>query len=310
MKIQSSIVVHFHIPKWMLKLYCLFFFSLLVFSLKASSPANSDSLNIPIATEEPSEEKAQGWYSTSLYAAFGMPKVNHSYASLVYDDTFTYGAGIIFNFRFVNSFGAQLGAGLTSQKIKTGLDEYSDQYMTVDSEGDSYQKIIRAQNVKEEQTWLWFNVPVALTYYQNLGKIEFYGFGGIEMRHALTADYKQSGTFTHQGYYERWNILFDDLGKLGFYTDRPMKVEDKLEPDLLIVPFVGIGMLAPGQKSRFYMEARYCLKSNDPFADKKQRSLFPGPDNNQSINEFKSPSVMSYGDVTFGGVIFILGINF
>lgn len=310
MKIQSSIVVHFHIPKWMLKLCCLFFFSLLVFSLKASSPANSDSLNIHIATEEPSEEKAQGWYSTSLYAAFGMPKVNHSYAPLVYDDTFTYGAGIIFNFRFVNSFGAQLGAGLTSQKIKIRLNEYNDQYMTVDSEGDSYQKIIRAQNVKEEQTWLWFNVPVALTYYQNLGKIELYGFGGIEMRHALTADYKQSGTFTHQGYYERWNILFDDLGELGFYTDRPMKVEDKLEPDLLIAPFVGIGMLAPGKKSRFYMEGRYYLNSNDPFANKKQRSLFPGPDNNQPTNEFKNTSVMSSGDVTFGGVRFILGINF
>lgn len=310
MKTQSSIVVHFHIPKWMLKLCCLFFFSLLVFSLKASSPANSDSLNIHIATEEPSDEKAQGWYSTSLHAAFGMPKVNHSYAPLVYDDTFTYGAGIIFNFRFVNSFGAQLGAGLTSQKIKTGLDEYSDQYMTVDSEGDSYQKIIRAQNVKEEQTWLFLNIPLALSYYRELGKIELYGFGGVELRHALKADYNQNGTFGHQGYYEQWNILFDDLPALGFYTDRPMEVEAKMEADLLTLPFVGIGMFAPSQKGRFYLEARYYFKSNDPFADEKYPSLFPGPENNQAIGTYKNPSVMNYGDVSFEGIKFVLGINF
>lgn len=310
MNILSTTIVHLYLRKWGVKLGLLFCFSLLGFSLKASLPVMNDSLNVHIAKEQVAEEKARSWFSTSLYAEFGMPKMDHSYAPLVYDDTFSYGAGISFNFRFVNCFGLQVGASLSSQKTQIGLAKYEDKYTSVDSEGDPYLKIISAKDVTEDQTWLWLNAPVALTYYQSVGKIELYGFGGIEMRHALSANYKQSGIFTHQGYYEEWNILFDDLEDQGFYTDRFMTTEDKLDPDLLIVPFFGIGFLAPGKKSRFYIEARYYLNSNNLFAEQKTSSLFSGPEDNIPVFNFKNESLISYGDVSFGGFKFLLGINF
>jgi hypothetical protein len=285
-------------------------FSVLAFSLRASSPTESDSLNAVVRAEKPAEVKPRGWHSTSFYGEFGMPTISHSYAPLVINDSYTYGGGISFNFRFVPWLGMQVGAGLTHQKIKFKLDEYNDQYMTTDSEGDSYQKIISAQNVTEDQTWLWLNVPLSLSYYHELGKIELYGFGGVEMRYALKADFKQIGDFTHQGYYEQWNILFDDLPEVGFYTDRTMVVSGELEPDLLMAPFVGIGILAPGQKGRFYLEARYYLNCKDPFVDKKQATLFSGPANNMSAMSFKNESVMHSGDVSFNGIKIMLGINF
>ena len=279
-------------------------------SLQASNPAANDSLEINRGEEELAIESKRGWYSTSLYAEFGMPKINHNEAGLDYDNTFSYGGGINLNFRFVKWLGLQVGAGLSFQNNNISLESYEAEFDAVDSEGDAYTEIITARDVKEEQTWLFLNIPLALSYYRELGKIELYGFGGVELRHALKADYNQNGTFGHQGYYEQWNILFDDLPALGFYTDRLMEVEAKMEADLLTLPFVGIGMFAPGQKGRFYLEARYYFKSNDPFADEKYPSLFPGPENNQAIGSYKNPSVMNYGDVSFEGIKFVLGINF
>lgn len=304
------IITHLHIHKLALKLGILMSFSVLAFSLSASSPTESDSLNIAIQKDKPAEVKPRGWYSTSIYAEFGMPEISHSYAPIVFNDSYTYGGGISFNFRFVPYLGMQVGAGLTHQKMEFQLDEYNHQYMTTDSEGDSFQKIISARNVTEDQTWLWLNVPLSLSYYHELGKIELYGVGGVEMRYALKADFKQRGDFTHQGYYEQWNILFDDLPEVGFYTDRTMIVKRELEPDLLMAPFVGIGLLAPGQKGRFHLEGRYYLNSKDPFVDKKQAILFPGPTNNQSAMSFNNESVMHSGDVSFSGIKIMLGINF
>jgi len=306
----STITALFNLAKQRVKLLIILAFSLGAVPLQASFPVVNDSVTAPTPMGEPTEEMDRGWFSTSLYAEFGIPQINHDFAPLVYDNTFSYGAGLTFNFRFVNWLGLQVGTGVSYQNLNMGLNDYNDQYMTVDNEGDAYQKIISAQNVKEEQTWLWLNVPIALTYYHTFGEIELYGFGGLEMRHALIADYNQSGTFTHQGYYEQWNILFDNLPEVGFYSDRPMEVEDQLEPDLLMVPFLGLGMLAPGQKGRFYLEGRYYLNSQDPFASKKQASLFPGPEDNQSVFNFNNGSVMNYKDVSFGGFKIIVGVNF
>ncbi|ASB48007.1 hypothetical protein [Alkalitalea saponilacus] len=301
---QSKVRVDFIKPGFLI------IFMIASLTLEAGSPASNDTIATPNYTVDNTIENTRGWYSTSLYGEFGLPTIQHSVNQIGIDDQISFGGGLSFNFRFVDWLGIQFGAGLSYHNTNLNIPEYNAEIASIDNEGDSYTKIVSARNVMEEQKWLWLNAPVSLNFFYGFGDWELYGLGGIEMRYAILSDYTQTGTFTHQGYYEQWNVLFDDLPSLGFYTDRNIKSEGKIEPDLLLLPYFGIGMITPGQNSRFYMEFRYYLNSQDPLANSKQDGLFPGPENNQSVNMFSNKSVLNFGDVAFGGLKFIVGINF
>ncbi|TCO07765.1 hypothetical protein [Natronoflexus pectinivorans] len=293
-----------------IKIGSFFIFMITSLTLEAGSPASNDTIATRNDAVDITFENTRGWYSTSLYAEFGLPTIEHSVNEIIFDDQISFGGGLSFNFRFVDWLGIHLGAGLSYHTTNLSIPEYSDEIASIDSEGDQYIKRLNARNVQEEQKWLWLNAPVSLNYFYAFGNWELYGFGGVEMRYAILSDYSQTGTFTHQGYYEQWNVLFDDLPSLGFYTDRNIRSKGKIDPEMLLLPYFGIGVITPGQNSRFFMEFKYYLNSQDPLKDSKQEGLFPGPINNQSANLFSNKSVMHYGDVAFGGLKFIIGVNF
>jgi hypothetical protein len=293
------------------------FIALLFFSCPviALNPVFSDTINVSIASQteprivEPIEFKRKP-FSASLYVEYGMPEITHSFKELMFEDANSYGLGLTFNYRFVPWVGLQFGGGFIFHNSKLFIDEYSDEVSGIDSEGAAFVKVVRANDVSEKQSWFWVNVPASLTCYLPIGKMDFYAFGGMEMRYNQMADFEQTGFFSHHGYYEQWGLLLDELAPFGFYSDSKIDSRGDLKPELLFMPYVGGGFIAPGKRSRLYIEGRYYLNSNDPFANDKQSTLFPGPSDNKAATFHKNRSVMNSGEISFGGMRFILGVNF
>lgn len=258
--------------------------------------------------EEPKQEMKL--FSTTILGHGGMFQWTHSNEAVTIDPSTVYGGGLAFNFRVVDWLEISVGAGLSLQTTEAGVPEYSATLPWVDNEGDAYEKRIEATDVTETQKYMWAEFPLLVRYFYTAGKWDLFAQAGAEYRMALKSTFDQSGVFSHQGYYEQYDLLIDDLPTSGYYDDYQLSVEEAdLEMDNPIIPFVGFGVVFPGQKSHFFFEARYYMSVSDPFNEKRD-VLFSGPENNDSAFRYKNLSIMNSGEVALSGFRGSIGIRF
>lgn len=258
--------------------------------------------------EEPEQENKL--YSTTILGHGGMFQWTHSNGAVSIDPSVAFGGGVAFNFRVVDFLEVSVGAGLSLQTTEATVQQYSATMPWVDNEGDAYEKRIEATDVKETQKYMWAEFPLLVRYFYPVSDWELFAEAGAEYRMTLKSTYDQEGVFSHHGYYEQYDLLIDDLMEWGYYDNYKKSVEEgNLEMNSLIMPFVGLGVVFPGQKTNFFFEARYYLSVSDPFKE-KQDVLFAGPDENTSAVLHQNMSVMNNGDVNFSGFRGSIGVRF
>ncbi len=258
--------------------------------------------------EEPKQENKL--YSTTILGHGGMFQWTHSNGAVTIDPSLAIGGGVALNFRVIDFLEVSVGAGLSLQTTEATVQQYSATMPWIDNEGDAYEKRIEATDVKETQNYMWAEFPLLVRYFYTLSNWDLFAEAGAEYRMALKSTYDQEGVFSHHGYYEQYELLIDDLLSWGYYDNYEKSVEEAdLEMNDLIMPFVGLGVVFPGQKSNFFFEARYYLSVSDPF-NEKQDVLFSGPDNNTRAFSYQNMSVMNNGDVSFSGFRGSVGIRF
>ncbi len=285
--------------------------------LTAQNDQQTDSVNIaddevkaqPRFIKEETEQENK-LYSTTILGHGGMFQWTHSNGVVTIDPSLASGGGVAFNFRVVDWLEISVGAGLSLQTTEANVQQYSTTMPWVDNEGDAYEKRIEATDVKETQKYMWAEFPLLIRYFYTAGKWDVFAEAGAEYRLAVKSTYDQEGVFSHHGYYEQYDLLIDDLTSWGYYDNYKMSVEEAdLEMNDLIMPFVGLGVVFPGQKSNFFFEARYYLSGSDPFKE-KQDVLFPGPDDNTRAFSYQNMSVMNNGEVSFSGFRGSIGVRF
>ncbi len=143
---------------------------------------------------------------------------------------------IEFGYKFSRFFGISSGLMINPFKSESTLLNYSNKYVTKDSENDTYERIVSGTDINEEQRIAFIQIPFYLNFNIPLGK----RFGlfiqpGINLALPISSKYTSSGTFTFQGYYPAYNVLLYDLPEYGFPTAINSTTSEELELKSLIL---------------------------------------------------------------------------
>ena len=117
-----------------------------------------------------------------------------------------------------NYFGLSAGIGYSSYSSQLSLDSYESSFNTTDSENETYERRITADNIMELQKISFLNVPVSLNFSLpfNNNKLGIFLQTAINLSFPANSTYTSSGTFTYKGYYPAYNVLLEDLPAYGF----------------------------------------------------------------------------------------------
>ena len=140
-----------------------------------------------------------------------------SVANLVSSSQNSFGGSLEIGYFFSESIGISSGLGFTSYKSQLTLDTYQNNFNTVDSENEAYERRVSGTSIKEIQNVGFLSLPVCLDIRLPLSKkMGFYLQPGINLAIPITKKYTSSGTFTYKGYYPAYNVLLENLPAYGF----------------------------------------------------------------------------------------------
>lgn len=125
---------------------------------------------------------------------------------------------------FCKKWGISTGVGVQFFKSNSTLNLLT-KVADIDSDGDAYELRTNYSNWKEKQTAYFIDIPLALTFKQNMGSnVKLLASVGGKLSIPVNATYKAtSGSITTTGYYSQWNVELSDLPEQGFttFTGRP-----------------------------------------------------------------------------------------
>ena len=116
------------------------------------------------------------------------------------------------------------------------MTEFTDQYSTVDNEGDDFIFKYSAGSFTEKHWVNMLNIPIRVQYETNGSKNRPYASVGVQFGIPLKAQYR--GAFSNletSGYYEQWNAELESPAFMGFgswgdkqYSDSDLKIKIQL----------------------------------------------------------------------------------
>ena len=140
-----------------------------------------------------------------------------SVANLVSSSQNSFGGSLEIGYFFSESIGISSGLGFTSYKSQLTLGTYQNNFNTVDSENEAYERRVSGTGIKEIQNVGFLSLPVCLDIRLPLSKkMGFYLQPGINLAIPITKKYTSNGTFTYKGYYPAYNVLLENLPAYGF----------------------------------------------------------------------------------------------
>lgn len=111
----------------------------------------------------------------------------------------------------------EAGLGFRSLPMKASFDHYQASDIIQDHDGDDYRPIF--DNCSETLTLNCLEVPVRLCIGQpDNNKVSVYTKLGVTPSFVLFAN-MANGSYTRKGYYEQWNVTFEEIDELDFFNN-------------------------------------------------------------------------------------------
>lgn len=120
---------------------------------------------------------------------------------------------------FSRHIGLSTGIGFDSYKTQLTLNSYENNFNTVDSENEPYERQVTGININEVQEIGFIYVPIYLNFRLPLTKsksVDLFLQAGANLAVPISKNYTSNGTFTYKGYYPKYNVLFENLPDFGF----------------------------------------------------------------------------------------------
>ncbi len=116
-----------------------------------------------------------------------------------------------------------VGLGLSYYNKSADFESYSEQINNLtDVDGNRYNANLTYQNVKEQLSLLYLDIPLYLEIGKpSKTKVKAWGKIGLKGSVLLTNSFTGEGTYTSTGYYPDWNIILHNVPVLGFQTNAP-----------------------------------------------------------------------------------------
>jgi hypothetical protein len=194
-------------------------------------------------------------------------------SNLVSNKMTSFSGSLELGYFFSKNFGLSSGLGFVSYKTQLTLGGYQSNFITTDSEFESYERRISGSGIKEEQKISTLCIPLyvnlRLPVNETMGLFLQTGFN---MSFPLNKNYTSSGTFSYKGYYPAYNVLLEGIPEHGFASNTGCKASGNLE----LKPF-GLNAIISGGLD-FFLQKNMQLA----FAVSYNRSL-------SNISDYSSP---------------------
>lgn len=123
-------------------------------------------------------------------------------------------------YSFTRHFAVSSGARFSTFNGTVSLNNYQDKFNTSDSEGEVYERRVTGLGINEEQHISFVGVPMALDFRIPLrAGIGFFIRPGVIVELPVKTSYHSTGTFTYKGYYQKYNVVLENLPAYGFPTN-------------------------------------------------------------------------------------------
>jgi hypothetical protein len=143
---------------------------------------------------------------------------------------FTFSGYMEIGYFFLNSVGLSSGIGFASYQTQLTLESYQNNFITIDSETEIYERRIIGSGITEVQKLGFLSIPVCLNLRLPIkNSLGFFFKPGVNMEIPLSKKYSSNGTFTYNGYYSAYNVLIEDIPEYGFPKNQSTATEGDLE---------------------------------------------------------------------------------
>ena len=134
-------------------------------------------------------------------------------------------------YQFSKWFSLSSGVGYSSLMTNLSLETYSYSYDTVDSEKQTYNRIIDGTTMEETQRISFLNIPLLINFQVSVkSKFGLYLQSGMNFSIPVKTTYLSSGIFSYSGFYPAYNVLITDIP----YEDIKSNVKVEKEGNLKV----------------------------------------------------------------------------
>lgn len=153
--------------------------------------------------------------------------------------------GITGQYFMDKSYGISSGIQLLNFKQTFSGKTYYDSFNSIDSEGESYERRVWGNDVKETSTLRLINIPIHFFYGLPIARgVTLYGAIGPGFSFPVQKQYTGSGVFTYKGYYPQYsNVIIENPSIYGFGGNDTIKANETLKCPFAIIDLgVSVGL--------------------------------------------------------------------
>lgn len=121
--------------------------------------------------------------------------------------------------RLSESFPISIEAGLGMRRFAMAAhqDVAFEKKDCTDIDGDAYQASLSTNDLKEQLTLAYLDIPICLCFGQPAkDRVTAYFKIGVTPSINLLSNFNSSGTYTLKGYYPQWDVTLENIPELGF----------------------------------------------------------------------------------------------
>jgi hypothetical protein len=165
-------------------------------------------------------------------------------SGLVATDGSSFFGSIDAGYFFSGSFGLSTGLSYSKYSTTLSLGQYANEYDTTDSENQHYKRQISGSSIIELQEIKTISIPFRLNIQIPFGKIVgLYFQTGVSLNFPTSKTYNSTGIFTYKGYYQTYNVTFEDIPYEGFKSNVNNDIAGGLSIKKVIPEFISSGGL-------------------------------------------------------------------
>lgn len=164
-------------------------------------------------------------------------------------------AQISYSYYFSRNWGIQTGVGISYYssfgKLNT-VKQFSD--ALTDTEGEQYRHQVRTRDWREQQQTYMIDIPLMVVMQYPVGdQARLYAGLGAKIGLPILNTWRmRSGSISHEGYYEQWNLTLYDINQRDFYSEDADRFPTEKQKLSLRMPAVGaqaeLGIAIPLKK--------------------------------------------------------------
>jgi hypothetical protein len=206
-------------------------------------------------------------------------------------------------------FKIKTGFGISSYKNTLTINGEAPPQTFTDIDNDTYTETLQLNNLEKKTSPVYVSIPFIFEFgNSNIDRTGFYTDLGIQYSFLMSEGFKQTGTYSTKGTYDKWNITIENVPELGFYNEKEPTVYSNLKNKNVSL-VAGAGVFIPFSRTLIFKGG---IVTYLGFADLGNNKSENAEQNiiNDEVYSFRANYIDNSLAIVNGSKTFLIGIEF